>query len=231
MVHPGPLLALALAALLPSAAAWHECASQAVFPGGYGLHALANLSEFRAGLMGCAAKYCTQESHAGRPARARQYRRTATCARLHACCGAAAAHAAVPHVSLGPCCLPPLMRAATCGPTHITPPWRRRESGVALTCTTPTFHGASQTHSRGARTKLTHLAEPGHSCMLARCAPGATHKPCSCMRRAVRSFPPCGAPTNSPASVPPRAPQPAYPAPAAYRPRRRRRHDPRGAAP
>lgn len=45
------LLLLLAAAALPRAAAWHQCSAQGVFGGLYGYQAVANLSDFRAGLI------------------------------------------------------------------------------------------------------------------------------------------------------------------------------------
>lgn len=44
-------VALAAAAWPRAGAAWHQCSAQAVYGGAYGYQALANLTEFRLGLL------------------------------------------------------------------------------------------------------------------------------------------------------------------------------------
>ncbi|GBG00334.1 hypothetical protein Rsub_13104 [Raphidocelis subcapitata] len=53
--------ALALAALAPALAraGWHQCGAQAAFSGPYGYHALANLSDFRSGLISAVWPFVT----------------------------------------------------------------------------------------------------------------------------------------------------------------------------
>jgi hypothetical protein len=46
----------AAAAVAPAVGAWHQCAAQSAFGGAYGFQAIANLSDFRTGLIRCAGR-------------------------------------------------------------------------------------------------------------------------------------------------------------------------------